>query len=565
VTEWQSIDGRIRLICADCLIAMSLLAENSIDSIVTDPPYGLGFMGKDWDHGIPGVHFWAEALRVAKPGAHLLAFGGTRTFHRLACAIEDAGWEIRDTICWLYGQGFPKSSRVNRDPGFCQCAALEHNDGNTGHGLPQADHTDMAEPSGDDGLRRQDVRHLSRKSEGCRGDCLPGCDSDDVRAPSPSVVAPASSPRQADVPTHNHSLAPSDDLAAARAHNLSQARCTVPPSSPGSHRHGNRETDIHGHTEQSNKHAGTSESNCHRQDTDRGLSSEPPFYANYRRGFPLCQGCGKPIVDGFGTALKPAFEPIIIARKPLDGTVAQNVQKWGTGAINVDGCRIGIADGHGGGSKGSSGFCGDHYEHDGFAPSPTGRFPANVIHDGSDEVLAEFPKSVDGVAVKRNRRGKLFKPSSVGFIGKYADDAKDIGYGGGGSAARFFYCAKAARNERWFYCSDCAAAYPPQERSSHLHGHYQPDGKEDWRHIIGHPTQKPESLMRYLCRLVTPPGGMVLDPFMGSGSTGKAAIIEGFRFIGIELDPVYGEIARARIERELTQGVLPFQAKERTT
>jgi len=262
-------------------------------------------------------------------------------------------------------------------------------------------------------------------------------------------------------------------------------------------------------------------------------------------------------VDGFGTALKPAFEPIIVARKPLDGTVIQNVQKWGTGAISVDGCRIGNDAVQINVKNGWQGF-GNVGDKPGYEPKQVrGRFPANVIHDGSDEVLAEFPETCESTA---HARGKM----NSGCLGGTADTGptpKDgtesiRGIVDSGSAARFFYTAKAARNERWFFCSDCAAAYPPDQRPDHLHGHYQPDGKEDWRHIVRHPTQKPEDLMRYLCRLVTPPGGLVLDPFMGSGSTGKAAIIEGFRFIGIELDPVYGEIARARIERELTQGVL---------
>lgn len=282
----------------DCRDRMKELEAESIDSIVTDPPYGLSFMGKEWDHGVPGVEFWTEAMRVAKPGAHLLAFGGTRTFHRLAVAIEDAGWEIRDCVMWVYGSGFPKS------------------------------------------------------------------------------------------------------------HNL------------------------------------------------------------------------KDEWNGWGTALKPAWEPIIVARKPFVGTVAENVVRYGTGALNIEGCRIGneqtttIRNGN----SGKNGI----YQKDNrtFARiNPPGRWPANLIHDGSEEVSDPL-----------------------------------------GSAARFFYCAKASKADR-------------------------DDGCEGNHH----PTVKPTDLMAYLCRLVTPPGGTVLDPFTGSGSTGRGAMCEGLNFIGFELSPEYAEIARARI------------------
>lgn len=300
----------------DCLEIMPTLPAESVDSIVTDPPYGLSFMGKNWDHGIPGVPFWSEAFRVAKPGTHLLAFGGTRTFHRLTCAIEDAGWEIRDCIMWVYGSGFPKSHNLSGD------------------------------------------------------------------------------------------------------------------------------------------------------------------------------------WQGWGTALKPAWEPIIVARKPLTGTVAQNVQAYGTGAVNVDGCRAGevpspsIRHRETAKVSGKSGrdMHSQHriklglnpYNKDNelyCTPRPgeqLGRWPANLIHDGSDEV--------------------------TGLMGE---------------AARFFYCAKASKADR--------------DEGNH------------------HPTVKPTDLMRYLCRLVTPPGGIVFDPFCGSGSTGKAARLEGFQFIGIEREVEYVEIARHRI------------------
>ena len=353
----------------DCLDIMPTLADNSIDAIVTDPPYGLSFMGKDWDHGVPGVHFWQEALRVAKPGAHLLAFGGTRTFHRLAVAIEDAGWEIRDTIGWLYGQGFPKSHNLNGE------------------------------------------------------------------------------------------------------------------------------------------------------------------------------------WQGWGTALKPAWEPVIVARKPLAGTVAANVQEWGTGAMNIDGCRIESNGTHG--SAASAGLVQDPRPGIAYSggiispPHPAGRWPSNLIHDGSDEVLAGFPVTTSGGGNK-SRNGNTAHTACYGTYKAPPPDVREIDTG---SAARFFYCAKASKADRDEGCEGLEERQP-------TFGNNKGDGlgrgisntRQDWQRRNHHPTVKPTDLMRYLCRLVTPPGGVVLDPFMGSGSTGKAAILEGFRFVGIEMNTDYLEIARARIE-----------------
>ena len=298
------MSDRYTLHTGDCRKVMSDYPADHFDSIVSDPPYGLSFMGNGWDKGVPGEEFWREALRVAKPGAHLLAFGGTRTFHRLTVAIEDSGWEIRDVVCWLYGSGFPKSLNVG---------------------------------------------------------------------------------------------------------------------------------------------------------------------------------------GGWGTALKPAWEPVIMARKSLVGTVAANLLLHGTGALNIDGARVGAGEGQ-------------------------GRWPANLMHDGSDEVVARFP-ILPGAGSKKDAGGWNSK-GGWGFIGK--GEYGGARYGDRGSVARFFYCAKASNADR-------------EEGNTH-------------------PTVKPTDLMRYLCRLVTPTDGLVLDPFMGSGSTGKGALLEGFRFVGIDLDPAHVAIAKARCQ-----------------
>lgn len=314
------------IIHSDCLAALREMPEESVDSIVTDPPYGFGFMGKHWDAETPSVDVFSECLRLLRPGGHLLAFGGPRTYHRLAVAVEDAGFEIRDQMMWLYGTGFPKSHNVSK--------AIDKMHG--------AERVAIIE------------------------------------------TAPATEDAQE--------------------------------------------------------------------------------------------------WDGWGTALKPAHEPIVMARKPFKGTVAANVLEHGTGAINIDGCRVGedggtrkasVPTGEGNGifGQGLHGACD-------IEQLGKGRFPANIMHDGSDAVLGIFPMTSEG------------------------------------SAARYFYCAKASKRDRG-------------EGNSH-------------------PTVKPTELMRYLVRLVTPPNGTVLDPFCGSGSTGKAAVLEGFKFIGIEREAEYVEIARMR-------------------
>jgi site-specific DNA-methyltransferase (adenine-specific) len=355
------------------------LADDSVDSIVTDPPYELGFMGKAWDRsGVAyRVDVWAEALRVLKPGGHLLAFGGSRTYHRMACAIEDAGFEIRDQIQWLYGSGFPKSLDVSK--AIDKAAGIWR--GRAGSTL-------------DDDDKRSFGQHYELTAKG------------------------------------------SGETAAAAAW------------------------------------------------------------------------------DGWGTALKPAHEPIVMARKPLgESTVAANVLAHGTGAINVDGCRVE-------GDKGvptSVSNAGQHGWSTGGDMDrkrvQNGRWPANVITDGSEEVVRLFPQTGSGAGnptIIKRKRNKGWCNSSPGD-GVLAID----NFGDSGSAARFFYVAKASKTDRG-------------------------EGNN-------HPTVKPTDLMRYLCRLVTPPGGIVLDPFAGSGSTLRGAFLEGFKPIGIELDAEYCRIARGRM------------------
>jgi len=402
----------------DCREVMATLDAESVDAVVCDPPYGLSFMGKGWDHGVPGEEFWTEALRVAKPGAHLLAFGGTRTYHRLACAIEDAGWEIRDCVMWVYGSGFPKSHDVSKA-------------------------IDKAA-----GAEREVV------GSKITGRALGGSNWRDGDAGGHEMVAVT---------------APATDAA--------------------------------------------------RQ------------------------------WSGWGTALKPAWEPIIVARKPLVGTVAENVLTHGTGGINVDGCRVASHDIS----------CDLDYDCS-CGAAGEGRWPANVIHDGSREVVDQFPQTASG----SRKAGRYLVAAGQGRFGDFGEGDMPEIVGDSGSAARFFYCAKASKADRDEGCEGLAEKTTCYMATANGTGRpsvtVDDTGKDRDRFSASkrnhHPTVKPTALMRYLCRLVTPPGGVVLDPFTGSGSTGKAAVCEGFDFVGIEREAEYVEIARARI----AAAVLPLEA-----
>jgi DNA modification methylase len=407
----------------DCLAVMREMPDVSVDAVVTDPPYGLAFMGKRWDYDVPSVEVWAECLRVLKPGGHLLAFAGTRTQHRMACRIEDAGFEIRDMIAWVYGSGFPKSLDVSK--------AIDKRGGSVA-GFEQF---------------RDAVRAAMKRSGVSR------------------------SQLQAALGNHmlSHYLSAGSQPAVPNLRDYRIIRDTVRLGS---------EFDVLFADEAEREVVGQGSSAIStRKDLQNGKGTvwgaDSSTFDITAPATPEAQQWA-----GWGTALKPALEPITVARKPLTGTVAENVLAHGTGALNVDGCRVGTDGGTAKGSKpmgegngiygaGLRGACE-------ITQLSAGRWPANLTHDGSEEV--------------------------VGLLN---------------DAARFFYCAKASKADRG-----------------------------DDNH---HPTVKPTDLMRYLCRLVTPPGGTVLDPFAGSGSTGKAAALEGFRFIGIEREAEYVEIARARI------------------
>jgi site-specific DNA-methyltransferase (adenine-specific) len=474
----------MKLLLGDCLDKLKELEANSVDSIVTDPPYGLAFMGKKWDYDVPSQAIWEECLRVLKPGGHILSFAGSRTYHRMAVRIEDAGFEIRDQIMWIYGSGFPKSHNVGN------AIDKKHGAGNRGHAISSGNKfhptTGEARPSGE----------LLDKYE---------------------------------------------------------AR------------------------------------------TEEGKGWE-----------------------GWGTALKPAHEPIVMARKPLVGTVADNVLEWGVGGINIDGCRVGTD----GGTKRDGQSDKVTKTNPNLKPTNSlnrtghgiielneGRFPANIIL----ECTCENPKVKDNTNTPYNYNDNEYKvdgfitnikpnaPSNyndtnsgvihtdpncpcyildgqsgksksspnkwegdnnAAIYGKYEKGVRQSTFSDEGGASRFFYCPKASKKDRNEGCDEleekmsahsvadkCGKCGKFLVASANICKCEEPE-RVGISNKNNHPTVKPTDLMAYLIRLVTPKGGIVLDPFMGSGSTGKAAVIEGMEFIGIEREEEYYEIAKQRIENE---------------
>lgn len=479
----------VRIEQGDCRAVIRTLPDCSIDSVVTDPPYALvsivkrfgkpgsaeaidrdgvykrasaGFMGQQWDTGEVAFDpaFWAEVLRVLKPGGHLLAFSGTRTYHRMACAIEDAGFEIRDQIGWTYGSGFPKSHDVSKGIDKRKdWASLQH--------LQQAIKTARLglKISQSEAARRMG---LIRQDENLGGGGFMWFETG-MRLPTreqwPALKVALG-------------LGPDFDQAFEEA-----------------------EREITGTVAQW---------------ADRinyAISSKDGF----RRDKPASELAAA--WQGWGTALKPAWEPICMARKPLVGTVAENVLQHGTGAINIDACRIATHDVLTGSGSPPLKFGGDNNRpfHDaavsrGANQSALGRWPANLIHDGGEEVLAAFPEAP---GQQREVTGAERAHRTVHAYGEF-NGARNgaVPRDDSGSAARFFYSAKADADDRW--------------------------GSK-------HPTVKPIDLMAYLCRMVTPPGGTVLDPFAGSGTTGVAALREKFDAILVEREDQFVADIRERL------------------
>lgn len=533
VTLWQ---GNSRLVLPE-------FDENSLDSCVTDPPYELGFMGKSWDStGIAyNADLWRAVYRVLKPGAYLLAFGGTRTYHRMACAIEDAGFEIRDQIQWIYASGFPKSLDVNKQ--FCNCENYEQaSTATTEHDMRPLFDADLS-PQIQSGSTGGQILQSSVSE--------PSAHQTVLWSKSEKGLADGEKPsleRWGDVFQKEGQLHRGAICESSRMGETDGPQGWVHNGAPSGNGSDVRSATNTGGSGQSQR------SNAGEQSASQSRTLPDECGPQARRSDEVCARCGKSLlpqgfdrsqITGLGTALKPANEPICLARKPLEKglTVAQNVLKWGTGAINIDGCRVegevvafnyfetGSTRGYDGGIKGGARTGGMR---------SNGRWPANVIHDGSDEVLAGFPETTSGSLELHHKRTGGKPPIGTFTIRDRTGEGEFIG--DSGSAARFFYCAKASKADR---------NHGTETNGNAVLAHNSTPRQQedaDWQSRGGnhHPTVKPVDLMRYLCRLITPPGGTVLDPFLGSGSTAKAALIERFKVIGIELDAEYLAIAEAR-------------------
>ena len=476
-----------KLLQGDCLEQMKTLEDNSVDSVVTDPPYGISFMNKKWDYAIPTVEHFKEMLRVLKPGGHILCACGTRTQHRMAVNIEDAGFEIRDIISWIYASGFPKSHNIGK--------AVDKLQGRNKDG----------EIEFIEWMRKNNTLSMNEIDE-CLG----------TKAQAFHYFAESDSNRQ--IPTNEHYTAIKeliglddsyDKFIADKNKKLKDIR------------------EVQGY--------------------EKAIKTWSKPYTKPILNKPATPEAQK--YEGWGTALKPAQEFFTLARKPLsEKTIAQNVLKWGTGGINIDECRVGTEDNTGRPSGNDPGMWSGKKQMVS-ETNPQGRFPANLIHDGSDEVVSGFPDSKSTANVRHNKASKnaCMSGDNLGHI--------SYGHNDSGSASRFFYCAKASKSER----NKGLEGFEEKQTGS-FEGNADTNNtnrkiganpsKPNVPRANHHPTVKPIALMKYLCRLITPKNGTVLDPYMGSGSTGIACKEENFDFIGIELDEEYFKIAEARIAKE---------------
>ena len=521
---------------------MKEMPDNSVDSIVTDPPYELGFMGKSWDSsGIAfNVEVWQEALRVLKPGGHLIAFSGSRTYHRMAVAIEDAGFEIRDQIMYVYGSGFPKSLNVKKaaKDKVCQCSVKWSYGTETQGTESQAEYDLRSLPSAD---LSQAINAENKQGQVLLSKLQEQSSSSTNRGESEKGIEDG---KKSSVERRRNSQATKGQLQGSEIHSLPTGFSA--DGSQGWLYNGTSLSDgSMGRSDADSNRSGQSQESQSIGQPQGELGTVPNERGSQTGGsWQICGRCKKPVIDGWGTALKPAHEPMVLARKPLIGTVANNVLTFGTGGLNIDGSRVGTGTGEtktvnhpdirGNNYKNASGSVE-------YTVTDQGRWPANFIHDGSDEVVALFPdsKSTSGKKKPNNTNNEVYsgtwdaQPDKIG------------GFDDNGSAARFFYCAKASKRDRNEGLDEAFQAKKSDTRDAVGAGIWE---QMNAAHKNHHPTVKPTDLMRYLCRLITPPNGTVLDPFMGSGSTGKAAKLEGFNFIGIEQSAEYLEIAKARIE-----------------
>ena len=619
----EEIIGESTLYLGDCMESLRKMPDNSVDSIVTDPPYGLSFMGKKWDYDVPSVEIWAECLRVLKPGGHLLAFAGTRTQHRMAVRIEDAGFEIRDMIAWVYGSGFPKSLDVSK--AIDKAAGMERQvigkrvyaDGHVQNSTKLAPPIGTFARTQDDRTETAPATEAARQWQGWGTALKPALETvtfaskpytdEQVRGIIQSnlfrlearlwLLSSANAAGKSSTSNQSEYGAAcaiaqwnADEITSTRADlcgqmgtSLFALATTTSLNIVSSWRRTLDESWSDGSTSTIETKSSTtidwrtlkfSVSQITPASIIQACSLPGGFSANattaeshFNASLSLLQSirtlsATEPVIslaqhEHQGAGVTPNLDPVVLARKPLIGTVAANVLAHGTGALNIDGARVPMGEEYDpakvqrqqsnrmtweGGA--SSGF---KAEHEQATYNAAGRWPANLIHDGSDEVVGLFPANAGASAPVKGSELSAPAKNAYGEYGRvpgafHADK---------GSAARFFYCAKASKRDRNGGCEHIEAKMPTHGKGHEAGGLSVSNSKLPNQN--NHPTVKPTELMAYLCRLVTPPGGVVLDPFMGSGSTGKAAMREGFRFIGCELSPEYMTIARARIEEACKQ------------
>ncbi|AEJ92198.1 DNA methylase [Mycobacterium phage Optimus] len=563
----------------DCRDVLASFPDASVDAILTDPPYELGFMGKKWDNsGIAfDVEMWEQCLRVLKPGGHLLAFGGSRTWHRLTVAIEDAGFEIRDSIAWLYGSGFPKSASIYKQTiktleeryGSARCDCLDPRDGQPdrdGIGRESWPAARTSREPGEVSANKAGAANVSVEQGGDLSGVRELWQSDTQEAEGSTaveepVLLAGVRERGAEEARHGHAsvrgrLEDNSSQDSEQGRGLSVLRedtggkrQSVACASPDP-------VQVRG-----DQPAGESGGpvrlvpSSDRGADQRGIGVDPGrseprrVISDSESGWPkadakVCSWCGLPDTDWLasleplGTALKPAFEPIVVARKPLVGTVAANVLEHGTGALNIDACRIGDGSESQGPRDSSEPSATRRYTGSGAVNiaatpgprggSPSGRWPTNVVLD--DTQAAELDAQ-SGITTSSGGKGEKSGKLAANVYGDYAGTTKGANAGGlgdTGGASRFFpvfkYQAKAPTKERPGYVNE--------------------DGNK-----VAHSTVKPLTLMRWLARLVCPPGGVILDPFAGSGTTVEACLLEGFDCIAIESEADYIPLIEQRIER----------------
>ena len=549
---------------------LKYLDASSIDAIVCDPPYGLKFMGKKWDYNVPTVELWKEALRVLKPGGHLLSFGGARTYHRMVVNIEDAGFEIRDQIMWCFGSGFPKSHNIGKSVDKLQGNEREAL-GRNPNSRENSDKSNTLYESGTVG-KTDTITKGTSEWEGWGTALKP--------AHEPIVLARK--------PISEKTIAKNVLKYRTGGINIDGTRVGNEKISVNVDYKDNKQSKDWGTKKciTEKKEQGRFPANFIHDGSDEVLELFPDTksqghwsktkttgFGKFGNGKSIYKGVGKKDKLGGSTArffkeIKPDHEPIVLARKPIsEKTIAKNVLKHRTGGINIDGTRVEI-DGKDDRSAGNrTKTFGIHKEpvsggegSPGYVPNKKGRFPANFIHDGSEEVVELFPNTGKGNGNGvYNYSGKEYNNKDTSMFNGDKPQAPS-NFNDSGSAARFFYCPKVSKKERNagledFEPKSIGAKGNGLSRTCDICGASIIGGckceNRTYSNPIkknNHPTVKPVALMRYLCRLITPKGGTVLDPFMGSGSTGVAAKLEGFKFIGIDSKKEYYDIAVARIK-----------------